>query len=629
MHLNPLSRPGGRLWLRMRLVWPVGTLCLILLAACGGGGGVAGTYDPPPTTPIVDLGILGSTSPSRTETSFTNPLAATAIVTAGPTEGPFSIDPTDLPATAPPNGRVTLGVLYDALGEGPTQGTIRLVFTAGSQSQTRTYELEASGERVTWALVTSTLDFGAVEIGATKDLEARALNLSSQSPVTLSSVSLPSSDFSVVGNPFPMTVSPGMTASVTIRYAPLAAGIDDGTLTLGPQDVGASVRIPILAGTVTPDSEQIVEFGSVNLDSSGRTPSLTVSVPADAISLTLEAKMNSTLLFGSSIGLYTLTGPGDKVYENASSSGNYIWIPGVDVFSTSVPNSDQSDVQLVSGGGTYTFRLRKLQGIGSSMTVRAIIERRTEDQKGLATLDLNVWLADGITPTAATASSDTRLQAVLTRIDQILETQGISIGDVDYYDVDDASYDTVTTQTEFAEMLQTTSAATENRLNLFFVEVAFGGGVVGVSATISGPKLNGTGMSGVMAIYDGYSTSTIGLIAAHEIGHFVGLYHTVEQDGSHDFIDDTLECPSSGTDSVCTTPGGGYLMHWQAVGGSTISDGQALVIRGHPHMQPRVGGDSALVQSTSMRAPTDEELSELLSLPQGWCGTCEACRKGK
>ena len=75
-------------------------------------------------------------------------------------------------------------------------------------------------------------------------------------------------------------------------------------------------------------------------------------------------------------------------------------------------------------------------------------------------------------------------------------------------------------------------------------------------------------------------------------------------------------------------------MHWQAVGGTTITDGQGMVIRGHPHMQPRVAGGTALVQSASAHAPTglsfsDEELSEFLSLPRGWCGTCAACRKGE
>ena len=156
------------------------------------------------------------------------------------------------------------------------------------------------------------------------------------------------------------------------------------------------------------------------------------------------------------------------------------------------------------------------------------------------------------------------------------------------------------------------------------MEVALGGGVVGVSAMIGGPKQNGTPSSGVMSVYGGFTTNTIGLIAAHELGHFLGLWHTVEQTGDHDFIDDTANCPASGTNTACTVSGGGLLMHWQAVGGTDITDGQGLVIRGHPHMDPGAGGSTKL---RTLLAPMLE--SELPLLPSEWCGTCRQCRKGK
>jgi hypothetical protein len=337
--------------------------------------------------------------------------------------------------------------------------------------------------------------------------------------------------------------------------------------------------------------------------------------------LTVEGWIPSGGFSSAYIGLETLTGPGGKVYENASSTGAYVWYPGSEILSATVPNTDRTDVQLVPGGGTYRFQLQKLFGSGSLMRVRAIVERRPAEIASLGTLDLNVWLADGIAPTAATAADDTRLKAVLARIDQILSQQGIRLGDIDYYDVTDSAYDEVGTDSEFADLLRTTSAGTEVRLNLFFVQVAFGNGVVGVAATVGGPKRNGTPASGVMSIYDGYSTSTIGLIAAHEIGHFLGLYHTVEQDGTHDFMDDTAECPATGQDDVCPIVGGGYLMHWQAVGGTDITDGQGLVIRGHPLVGP---GTLTAVPLSLGPLLTVDDLGDLLSLPEHWCGTCAA-----
>jgi hypothetical protein len=343
-------------------------------------------------------------------------------------------------------------------------------------------------------------------------------------------------------------------------------------------------------------------------------------VPDDAISLYLEGEMAGGTT-PNVIGLYTLEGPGGKVYENSSSTGNYVWLYGWDVFSTVVPNTDRTNVQLVPGGGTYTFRLRLAQGSGSTMNVRAIVERRETSQRDQAVIPLNVFLANGIAVTAANASSDTFLQSVLSRMDDIFAQQGIRIGDIDYYDVAQSQYDEVTSEAEFSEMLKLSSAATHERLNLFFVKVALGGGVVGVSATIAGPKVNGTGMSGVMSVYQGYSSDLIGLIAAHEVGHFVGLYHPVEQNGSHDFIDDTAECPASGTSTACPTAGGGYLMHWQALGGTGITDGQGMVIRGHPHMDPDIGG--AAKPSAQAVLLDIQALHEALDLPQGWCATCE------
>ena len=167
--------------------------------------------------------------------------------------------------------------------------------------------------------------------------------------------------------------------------------------------------------------------------------------------------------------------------------------------------------------------------------------------------------------------------------------------------------------------------ATEPRLNLFFVELALGGGVVGVSSTICGPRANGTRLSGVMSVYSGFTNNTIGLIAAHEIGHFLGLYHTAEQNGDHDFVDDTLECPASGSNTTCPVRGGGYLMHWQAVGGSDLTNGQGLVLRGHPHVD--VGGGSSSKMAARL-APIDAtSLAEILALPEGWCGTCRGCKE--
>lgn len=587
-------------------------LALLALLGCGGGGGGGG--GPAPT----NLGVLASTVPTTTPITFTNPLGASAQVTETATSGGFSIDPADLPVTVPAGAAFQLGLVFAPTGAGTTVGSVTLRYDDGVGPAEITYAFQATAESVIWSLITPSLDYGLVAAGSTSDLVAQFRNTSTLSPVTLTGVSFPGSQFSVVGSPFPLTVQPGQVGALTIRYAPLASGTHDGNADIGPSDLGGPVTIPLIAASPGGGQEDVTDFGQVAFFG-GLTASLNVTVPADAISLTLECADSP----GESFGLGELIGPGGKVYENTSSSGAYIWIPGSEVFSTTVPNTDRTDVQLVPGGGTYSFRIRRFSGSGTA-AIRAIVERRPGGIATSGTLPLNVFLANGITPTAATADTDSRLQNILARIEQILGLQGMALGDVDYYDVTDPTYDEVT-EAEFPSMLQLTSAAAEARLNLFFVQEAIGGGVVGVSATLAGPKRNGTTVSGVMSVYSGFTTNTVGLIAAHEIGHFLGLYHTVEQNGNHDFIDDTVECPPTGTSPPeCPTAGGGLLMHWQAVGGISITDGQALVILGHPLMEPGSGGSTKPAFLNLKPAhPLPGEL-EFWELPEGWCGTCRA-----
>ena len=127
--------------------------------------------------------------------------------------------------------------------------------------------------------------------------------------------------------------------------------------------------------------------------------------------------------------------------------------------------------------------------------------------------------------------------------------------------------------------------------------------------------------SGVMVDWDFGSAEQLGYVAAHELGHFLGLLHTTEQDGSHDLIDDTLECPATGTSATCDPEGAGNLMHWRVTPADPLlTDGQGLVLLGHPLVgPPRV----QLAAAPPPRAPP-----LLAALPDGWCGCC-ASAKGR
>jgi hypothetical protein len=330
-------------------------------------------------------------------------------------------------------------------------------------------------------------------------------------------------------------------------------------------------------------TEELAFDETVPLDPSTHiTPFIEVTVPIDAISVTIEGYVAGRTVL---IGLEDLTGPAGRVYVADRTGGNYTYREESEIFSATIPNSDVEALGVFPGD--YRFRLYVRSTTVDELRVRVILERRQGAVNELGQLPLNIWLGSGLPVKADTAATDTRLQEVIGEIFRLLNQSGVEItrGEIDYYDIANPGFDNLSVS-ELDQLCQATGGAVKTRLNLFFVEVVFGDGVVGASATISGPKRNGTRNSGVAVDYTGVSgfrdAKTIGAIAAHEIGHYLGLYHTVEQSGVHDIIEDTADCPPEGTNGQCGIEGGGLLMNWQYLGGALLTPGQGLVLRSHP-----------------------------------------------
>jgi hypothetical protein len=107
-----------------------------------------------------------------------------------------------------------------------------------------------------------------------------------------------------------------------------------------------------------------------------------------------------------------------------------------------------------------------------------------------------------------------------------------------------------------------------------------GRGIHGLSAGLPGPAwVFGTRRSGV-AIAAGELLSTpdlLGLALAHELLHFLGLFHTKENDlfGAPDHYDPISDTPEGSAAEA-------NLMHYAVDGDSALSDGQAWVVRSSP-----------------------------------------------
>ncbi|TMA31938.1 MAG: hypothetical protein E6J88_03175 [Deltaproteobacteria bacterium] len=271
-----------------------------------------------------------------------------------------------------------------------------------------------------------------------------------------------------------------------------------------------------------------------------------------------------------------------------------------------------------------------------------------------ANIDLAFYIVgDATTNTGQTfthinAPTDPSAQRMVQTMTSVYSAQGINVRNVNWYDVSATdktrfgthiSADLTGPCDELNQMFTLSSAHPGNTVNLFLVQAISaksngGGTVVGIDGTIPGPaSLSGTVHSGAaVSLSDLFaeragSSGCIGptnigncgadevaFTAAHETGHFLGLFHPTEEQGrDFDPLTDTGKCPcalcAAAVDrSRCDTQtqsnpvvmsgplcaatsgpcmGGDNLMFWQLSSTSkgTVSPQQAAIMMRSPALQ--------------------------------------------
>ena len=201
-------------------------------------------------------------------------------------------------------------------------------------------------------------------------------------------------------------------------------------------------------------------------------------------------------------------------------------------------------------------------------------------------VDVNFYIiADATTLTgqplnAATATTDPTTQRMVNTFKGLYAAAHVNVRTVTFYDVSEAVKAQFGTRIDadltgpcdlLDQMFLLSSDHPGNAINLFLVQSITskntgGGSVVGIDGTIPGPaSLAGTVHSGAAVsladLFSGTCTPTtpdlrncgadlVAFIAAHEMGHFLGLFHTTESDGRFfDPLTDTAKCPCT----LCAT----------------------------------------------------------------------------
>jgi len=241
--------------------------------------------------------------------------------------------------------------------------------------------------------------------------------------------------------------------------------------------------------------------------------------------------------------------------------------------------------------GTHEFSVLsfKLLGLANQTPVagpaRVIVTAKVMPAAPTAgTLDVNLWFSGAQGLTAATAATDTNFQKTLADVNTVYAQVGLKLGRITYNDIEgdfNVIENVIGAGSDLAGLFAQSANAPQDAVNVFFVEDLLTGAagsqgfgiLLGVSGGIPGPAgLMGTGRSGVVLALKRSAQAPTPLykVFSHEVGHFLGLYHTSEQNfgGGQQIHDQLPDTPENDPTMVMHNSGNGDIL--SASQGSTM-----------------------------------------------------------
>jgi hypothetical protein len=279
-----------------------------------------------------------------------------------------------------------------------------------------------------------------------------------------------------------------------------------------------------------------------------------------------------------------------------------------------IPSTDRPGNELHAG--TYSFRViaRRIPD-GSNHGDPSTIADVLAAVRGLAAdevryvLDLNFVYLPDIPLNAAIAQSTPEFASLLTQVSQRIAPLGFELGTITHVDLDRPEFTHLSSWAEAGQLLRTSAQVGRSRaLNVFCVGIFDEDflNVGGLSGGIPGAAVNGTQDSGIAIriapSYPNFIEAYAPLIA-HEIGHYIGLYHTTEANLERaDPLSDTPRCNEP--DLRACPDWNFYMFPLTHFTMSTWSDSQIRIGRTHPILRTE-----PILRSASVDAPNVSNLS--------------------
>jgi phosphatidylserine/phosphatidylglycerophosphate/cardiolipin synthase-like enzyme len=400
--------------LRNKLPLAVLALCSFLIAGCGGGGntstGATTTTPGLSTSTLTAFTAVSGTSSSQTLT-LTNTGTATFTLTSaalgGTNPAAFSTTGTGtcatLPASLAPNATCTLTITFAPTAAGPFSATITLTDNVAGLPQTITLSGTGTAPGLSLSSLTA---FTAV--AGTSTSQSLTLTNNGTAPFILTSAALGGTNptaftaTSTCGN-LPVSLAPSSSCSLTITFAPTAAGPFSATVTFA-DNVAGSPQIVTLSGTGTAPALSLSSLTAFSTAASTTSTAQTLTLTNSG---TAPLTFSSEVLGGTNSSVFAITSNtcNTPLAISASCALTLTFSPTAGgSFGAMITLTDNvsGSPQIVSLSGTGLVPVATLSGnslaFSSAPTIASPLQFITLTNTGTATLNISSITLGGTNP---------------------------------------------------------------------------------------------------------------------------------------------------------------------------------------------------------------------------------------
>jgi hypothetical protein len=219
------------------------------------GTGVQAGLSITPTSANFGSVVTGNTNTQTIQVSNTG--TATLTISQATVSGAgFSLRGLSLPLNLGPSQGTTFNVQYAPTAAGAVTGSLAIASNASSSPVNVALNGTGIAASSTFSVTPASLSFGSVNDGSTA-AQSFTITNTGNSNVAISGVIITGTGFSILSASGAITLAPNQTASVSVQFAPTAAGAATGSVGISSNATGSPASVGLSGTGIAPASHSV------------------------------------------------------------------------------------------------------------------------------------------------------------------------------------------------------------------------------------------------------------------------------------------------------------------------------------------------------------------------------------